>query len=243
MPTRLIRDGWVESTRIDQLDAAGERFFLRLCLRADDYGRYHADPRLLRSNLFPLRDDVRSADMTRCLAACEKAGLVRCYQTPGGRYLEIERFNQRTRAKVSKFPPPSDTCPADDGHMRSETETETETNAETDNKPARAAPEPVMDRAELDHQCAQIYDAYPRKVGRAGALPKIRAAILKVGFDVLLERTRAYAVARAGSEVQYTPHPATWFFQERYADDPSTWTANGRTKYDGPFKLEDDHAE
>ena len=114
------------------VDADAERFFLRLCLRADDYGRYHANPVLLRSNLFPLREDVRSTDIPRWLAACEKAGLLRCYSADGKAFLEIPKFEQRMRAAVSKFPPPSANDgqmtvkrPSDDGPPLSETETET----------------------------------------------------------------------------------------------------------------------
>ncbi len=141
VPNRIIREGWLESEAINQLDAPSERFFLRLCLRADDYGRYHANPVLLRSNLFPLREDVRSTDIPRWLAACEKAGLVRCYEVTGTRYLEIPKFNQRMRAAVSKFPHPAKNdgqltviCQTDDRPPRTEAYSETETKAE------RAAP-------------------------------------------------------------------------------------------------------
>ncbi len=106
MPNRIIRDGLIESEAVNQLDAHAERFFFRLLLRADDYARYHANPLLLKSNLFPLRDDVRSADITRWLAACEKAGLVRCYSASDKPYLEIPKFGQRARADQSKFPEP-----------------------------------------------------------------------------------------------------------------------------------------
>ena len=108
MPTRLIREGWLESEAINQLDPLSERFFLRLCLRADDYGRFHANPILLKSALFPLREDVRGADISRWLAACEKSGMVRCYSDSGKPYLEIPKFGQRTRADKSKFPEPPD---------------------------------------------------------------------------------------------------------------------------------------
>jgi hypothetical protein len=111
MPTRLIRDGWLESERINQLKPEEERFFLRLCLRADDFGRYHANHALLKSNLFPLREDVRATDIPRLIAACEKAGVIRCYEHDGKRYVVVPRFGQRTRADSSKFPDP----PADDG--------------------------------------------------------------------------------------------------------------------------------
>src|SRR5574343_23713 len=80
MPSRIIRDGWLESERINALKPEEECFYLRLCLRADDFGRYHANPVLLKSNVFPLRENVRSTDIPRWLAACQKAGLVRCYE-------------------------------------------------------------------------------------------------------------------------------------------------------------------
>lgn len=117
MPNRIIREGWIESCRIDELDAASERFFLRLCLKADDFGRFHAMPQLLKSMLFPIKEDIRNTDMTRCLAACEKAGLVRCYEVTGKRYLEINNFDQRLRSKVGRFPDMSGIRPTNDRHM------------------------------------------------------------------------------------------------------------------------------
>lgn len=108
MPNRYVRESWIDSAAIEQLDAHAERFFLRLILKADDFGRYTANPVALKNTLFPLKEDVRSTDSSRWLAACEKAGLVRCYETPKGRFLEIPKFGQRARAAVSKFPDPAE---------------------------------------------------------------------------------------------------------------------------------------
>jgi len=113
----MIREGWLDSHKVDTLDANAERFFLRLLLKADDYGRFHAAPQILRSLLFPMKEDIRVTDMSRCLTACEAAGLIRCYEDSGRKYLEIQRFDQRLRTKASKFPEPADYCPTDDGHM------------------------------------------------------------------------------------------------------------------------------
>lgn len=147
MPSRIIREGWLDSPRIALLDVHAERFFLRLCLRADDFGRYHASPTLLKSYLFPLSEEIRSTDIPRWLAACETAGLVRCYEVLGKPVLEIPRFEQRTRAKTSKFPAPdgslphvrhmSDISPAHVGHMRTESESESESELAPD-KPSRS---------------------------------------------------------------------------------------------------------
>lgn len=157
MPNRIIREGWIDSLAIDSLDSASERFFLRLCLKADDYGRYHAHPQLIKSTLFPLKDDVRSADIPRWLAACEKAGLLRCYEVADKAYTEIIKFDQRTRAKTSKFPAPDKLlpvpCRTDDSHPRTETYSETETKSDAETDATEVAPNvktPKSDEEWLD---------------------------------------------------------------------------------------------
>jgi hypothetical protein len=138
----MIREGWLESEPVNTLDAASERFFLRLCLRADDFGRYHANPMLLRSTLFPLRDDVKTSEIGKWLDACQRAGLLICYSIENKAYVEIRKFSQRMRAAISKFPQPPDSCQAHDGQMpdkcpssvwppRSEAETESEAESES----------------------------------------------------------------------------------------------------------------
>lgn len=145
MPTRLIREGWLDSDSINTLDAHAERFFLRLCLRADDYGRFHANPLLLKAALFPLVESVRSADIPKWMSACENAGLITCYEVDGKRYLEIPKFQQRTRANSSKFPAfPTDgeQMPvirlSDDRHPRTEAEAYSETHSKAEGRPIRA---------------------------------------------------------------------------------------------------------
>jgi len=80
------------------------------------------------------------------------------------------------------------------------------------------------DNKERDKQALEVYEAYPRKVGRPKALLAIKRHIEKVGFETLLERTNAYAKSVIGKDQQFIPHPSTWYSQERFNDDPSTWT-------------------
>jgi len=69
----------------------------------------------------------------------------------------------------------------------------------------------------------QIYQAYPLKVGKPAALKAIAKAVKRgTEPDKLLRLTKAYAAARQGNK-DFCPHPATWFNQERYKDDPATW--------------------
>lgn len=102
----LIRD-WTDSLTVDVLDAHAERFFCRLLMKVDDYGRTLVDNRLLKSRLFPLKADIRETDISRWLAACHKAGLLRFYVDAKGRtILEVFKFGQRKRFMKSEFDPP-----------------------------------------------------------------------------------------------------------------------------------------
>lgn len=74
-----------------------------------------------------------------------------------------------------------------------------------------------------------IYEAYPIKVGKVAALSKIRAALTKIDAQKLLNLTLQYAAAvKQFGDPKYTPHPSTWFHQERFFDDPSTWVRTGK---------------
>ncbi len=71
----------------------------------------------------------------------------------------------------------------------------------------------------------EIYRLFPRKVAKPEALKAIQKALTKISFHDLMQKTQAFASARNG-DVAFCPHPATWFNQERYNDDPSTWTSS-----------------
>ena len=65
-----------------------------------------------------------------------------------------------------------------------------------------------------------IYQAYPRKVGRGAALKAIEKALGKVKSpEWLLARVKQFASSSGGQAGQFTPHPATWFNQERWNDE------------------------
>lgn len=115
MANRVLRD-WTDSFIINDLDANTERFFVRLIMKVDDYGRFSADERLLKSNLFPLKTDIRESDISRWIAACEKSGLITVYTVASKKYLEIQNFNQRLRIQKAKYPA-NDSCQSDDSQL------------------------------------------------------------------------------------------------------------------------------
>lgn len=115
MPNRILRD-WTDSFLVHELNAFEERFFTRLLMKADDFGRFHGDGKLLNANLFPLHDFERQ-EVEKWRDKCQQVGLVNVYQDERGRtFVEIKNFNQRTRQQASKFPDPAG-CQSIDGQV------------------------------------------------------------------------------------------------------------------------------
>lgn len=118
MPNRIIRDGILQSEAVAELTWPEEVFYRRLMSVVDDYGRYHALPKLLRAACYPLQiDKVSDSDIGKWIAGCVNAGLVRVYPAKDGKsYLEIVKFGQRVQSK-SKFPEP----PVNSGEIKEAT--------------------------------------------------------------------------------------------------------------------------
>lgn len=132
MANRILRD-WTDSENIDKLSFQAEVLFTRLFMKADDYGCFHANPKLLKAALFPLKD-IREADLTRWMDECQKAGLIAFYDEGGKKYLFIKNFGQRLRAMKRRFPEPDSNPRSNDSSSPLETkrnETETEKETET----------------------------------------------------------------------------------------------------------------
>lgn len=145
MPNRILRD-WTDSETMDSLDVNTERFFTRLIMKVDDFGRYSSNLKLIKSNLFPLKSDIRETDITRWLAECEKAGLIALYVVAQKGYLQIENFKQTLRQKKGKYPPPEN-CIADDEQLHSNCVADAPTKRneyETETKPSETVPPALL---------------------------------------------------------------------------------------------------
>ena len=136
MPNRILRD-WTDSERINALSIEAERFFTRLIMKADDYGCFSANPKLLSSLLFPLIGNITEDDILKWLDECSFQDLIIRYSDSNKSYLQINDFRQRVRNMTSKYPLPDTcqtddrqltvNCQTDDGVKRSRNEVEVET--------------------------------------------------------------------------------------------------------------------
>lgn len=126
MPERTLRD-YTDSEAVSEAGEMAESLFVRLIQKADDYGCLEANPKVLRAVLYPLREDMRAADIVKRLQKCAVVGLVSVYEvanTGATRWLSndeltgapavgskwyvfIHNFGQRLRD-----PPPKPKCEA-----------------------------------------------------------------------------------------------------------------------------------
>lgn len=99
----MLRD-WTDSAKLDAISAEGERLLTRLIMKADDYGRFHAEPRLVRALCFPLSESIKSESVRKWLDELHKAGLIFVYEAEGKAVLAIVNFGQRLKQSRAKFP-------------------------------------------------------------------------------------------------------------------------------------------
>ena len=110
MPTRLLREGIINSDRVNLLSADEEVFYRRLMSKVDDHGLFDARPSMLRSQLFPLRlDKVSESNCEEWLTACINAKLILLYQSHGKPFLKMLDTKCKARSEP-KYDPPINGC-------------------------------------------------------------------------------------------------------------------------------------
>lgn len=178
MPTRILKPGILDSDRVNQLSSGAEVFYRRLMSVADDFGRFDGRPTILRSKLYPLRiDEVTNAQILEWLFDCQKADLISVYLVDGKQFVEILRFDQKTRTG-SKYPAndgqASKVCqqmPANDSKCCPYSESESESEKKKyKKKSSPSAPSSVSPKIEIEHEnFPEAYEAYPRHEDRRRA--------------------------------------------------------------------------
>lgn len=237
MPNRLLREGILESERIDKLGPLSELFYRRLMSVVDDFGRYTATLKVLLSRCFPTRPAWADEDLVRMsLQECELAGLLRIYSVNEHTFLEVLDFKQQVRSKSSKYPRFEDGCLASASQL-----TNICTLSQQDSLLApTTSPTPTTSlslkekkddsrafAAEQDKWFEQeFWPFYWRKRDKAEANKTFRkhAGSLEQK-DRIVAAVRSQSAMYLAREPEHRPHASTWLNKERYDDveaDPKT---------------------
>lgn len=106
MPNRLLKEGIVDSEKINQLSAQAEVFFYRLLVVSDDFGRMDGRTCILKARCFPLKDYANN-EIEEFLLQLKTAKLLFTYEIKGMLYIQLNNWSQRQRSH-GKYPPPID---------------------------------------------------------------------------------------------------------------------------------------
>lgn len=106
MANRVLRD-WTQSENINNISESAEVFFVRLIMKADDYGCFYGNVKLIKSALYPLKE-ITAEQIEDYIKQCESNRLIVTYIVDNKRYIKIHNFGQRLRVMKSKFPQPND---------------------------------------------------------------------------------------------------------------------------------------
>jgi len=221
MANRILRD-WTASESIDNLSPEAEVFFTRLIMKADDYGSFYSNPKLIRAALFPLKE-YKDITISKWVNECIAAGVLFAYTADGKEYLRIINFGQRLRNMRSTFPQPDSNTQQSAASRResppetkrNEVETETETKAN-----AASSGELVVWPSFED-----FWNLYDKKQDKPKCIKKWNT-INQAAREKIMQHLELYI--RATPDIQYRKNPLTYLNNESWENE--IISTNGLTK-------------
>ena len=223
MPNRIIKESICTSDSLDKLSWFEEVMFYRLIVNCDDYGRFDGRAAVIKSRLFPLKDNITVKAVEAAINKLVSAELVVLYVFEGKPYLHLPTWDshQQIRAKRSKYPSPDDADKTICNHMisddikctRNPIQSESNPNPNTESERATAQ--------EREAVFTEFWKAYPKKVGKGEA----HKAFVKVPKSAWTKLIPAVEQQKQSQQWQkddgrYIPNPATWLNQGRWDDEP-----------------------
>lgn len=108
---RTIKPEFFKSETLELCEDFTKLLFIGLWTYVDDDGRGVYNARLIRGELFPLRDSLSLDELELHMQALVDAGLVAIYEVDGRRYLWVRAWREHqkvNRPTASKLPAPSE---------------------------------------------------------------------------------------------------------------------------------------
>lgn len=209
MPTRYLRPGIRDSELIDKLSPMAETLYYRLLATVDDFGRFDARPSMIKAQCFPIKDSVNAKKCQELMHELATCNLIILYRNCDKDYLQMCKWENVPRSRVSKFPAVTDACIHSYTLVKQchtvlpvfGTVTETETD-------------------QLDG-FQTFWSAYPKKAGKPAAARAWKAAHINGELSAVLEdvANRAASPDWQKEGGKYIPHPTTYINQRRWEDE------------------------
>jgi len=112
---RMIDKVVILSKKVNAVSEGAENLYYRVNISADDYGRYHAEPEILKGQIYTLRK-IRLAEIFRRVDELWGIELIKMYAVNGEKYLEIIDFEKHQTFKSDR--PKKAECPEPKGYLK-----------------------------------------------------------------------------------------------------------------------------
>ena len=105
---RLLSKNIILSRKLNEVSEGAENLYYRLLVMSDDFGCYHADPGIIKGQLYTLRK-ISLSIIEKRLEELKEIHLIKMYPVNGESYIQIKKFEeyQRFRSDIkrkSEFP-------------------------------------------------------------------------------------------------------------------------------------------
>jgi uncharacterized protein YdaU (DUF1376 family) len=129
---------------------------------------------------------------------------------------ELEKTKELSEKRRSAVAQRKDRCSTIEPTIVEQLNTHSHSHSQREDSLSKEPPKKaVVEDSDFD----LFYETYPRKIGKGAAKVAYARALKKIDKDKLLKATEIFAKQRAGKDIQYTPHPATWLNQGRWDDE------------------------
>lgn len=168
MPSRILREGIIDSESFGSLTEGAQLLYYRLLSMVDDFGRYEANPRLLIIRLFPWAQDRYDAHMMASRLGELSEGLdprIKLYSVGNKQYLEIIDSQRTPRARKSRYPDPLESVGVHRTPLESvvKQQTSSNTNTNTNTNTGEESARETADEFEFVDWCEAVWARHPKK--------------------------------------------------------------------------------
>ena len=142
---RILKKSICQSEEIDRLSWFEEVLFYRLIVNCDDFGIFDGRTKIIKSSLFPLKENVTLKQIESAIMKLATVGLVRAYEVQGRPLLQLPTWSLHQRIRNSRhiYPTPEEMTDADNsrrvaascGELPPESESESKYKSESESEP------------------------------------------------------------------------------------------------------------
>jgi len=217
---RMLDRVIILSKKINAVSEGAENLYYRLLVMTDDYGRFHADPEIIRGVIYTRRK-ITYAVIKRRLNELFKVGLIRIYEDDGEKYLEITKFeeHQKFRSDIKRqaeYPHPKHFLRSQQG---SRNESDTRRNESDRNRSSNLSKDNINKYNIYTPLFEKFWREYPRKKEKRVAFDVFNKLKKSEQEQVIIcARNYHEEVKNKKIEESYIKHPATFLRKERWKD-------------------------